>query len=88
MTPSLPFNRARCGMPGNGNVDATNTVDFVRTDYNTALVIAACLSAVAAILQVGIIVGGTTWCRFFGAGGARKRASIFSATSSTKVMIQ
>lgn len=36
--------------------------------YNTALVIAACLSAVAALLHVGIIIGGASWYRFFGAG--------------------
>lgn len=38
------------------------------TAYNTALVVAACLSAIAALLHVGIIVGGASWYRFFGAG--------------------
>jgi hypothetical protein len=36
--------------------------------YNAALVLAACLSAVAALLHVAIIVGGAPWYRFFGAG--------------------
>jgi hypothetical protein len=36
--------------------------------YNTALAAAACLSAIAALLHVGIIVGGPAWYRFFGAG--------------------
>ncbi len=35
---------------------------------NTPLVIAACLSAIAALLHVGIVVGGAPWYRFFGAG--------------------
>ena len=35
---------------------------------NIALVIAACLSAVAAMLHVGIVIGGAQWYRFFGAG--------------------
>ncbi len=38
------------------------------TEPNTALVVAACLSAVAAVLHVGIVVGGAPWYRFFGAG--------------------
>lgn len=36
--------------------------------YNNALIIAACLSAVAALLHVGIVLGGPAWYRFFGAG--------------------
>jgi hypothetical protein len=35
---------------------------------NLPLVAAACLSAAAALLHVGIIVGGAPWYRFFGAG--------------------
>jgi hypothetical protein len=38
------------------------------TTYNIALVIAACLSGVAAMLHVGIVVRGPQWYRFFGAG--------------------
>ena len=36
--------------------------------YNTWLIVAACLSAIAALLHVAIIVGGAQWYRFFGAG--------------------
>ncbi|MDR2307977.1 MAG: hypothetical protein LBE53_12385 [Paucimonas sp.] len=36
--------------------------------YNSALVLAALLSAVAAALHLGIIAGGARWYRFFGAG--------------------
>lgn len=36
--------------------------------YNLLLVVAACLSAFAALLHLGIIVGGGPWYRFFGAG--------------------
>lgn len=35
---------------------------------NTPLLIAACLSAIAALLHVGIVFGGAPWYRFFGAG--------------------
>jgi hypothetical protein len=38
------------------------------TEPNTPLVIAACLSALAALLHIGIVIGGATWYRFFGAG--------------------
>ncbi len=38
------------------------------TEPNTPLVVAACLSAVAALLHVGIVIGGAPWYRFFGAG--------------------
>ncbi|MDP3651498.1 MAG: hypothetical protein Q8R67_07435 [Rhodoferax sp.] len=38
------------------------------TEPNTPLLVAACLSAVAALLHVGIVVGGAPWYRFFGAG--------------------
>ncbi|RQO52382.1 hypothetical protein DBV14_16095 [Variovorax sp. KBW07] len=36
--------------------------------YNLPLILAACLSAVAALLHVCIIFGGPAWYRFFGAG--------------------
>jgi hypothetical protein len=36
--------------------------------YNITLVIAACLSATAALLHIGVIFGGAAWYRFFGAG--------------------
>jgi hypothetical protein len=38
------------------------------TEPNLPLVVAACLSAVAALLHVGIIIGGAPWYRFFSAG--------------------
>ena len=38
------------------------------TEHNTALVVAAALSAIAALLHVGIVIGGAQWYRFFGAG--------------------
>lgn len=37
-------------------------------ETNVTLLVAACLSAVAALLHVGIIIGGAPWYRFFGAG--------------------
>ena len=36
--------------------------------YNLPLILAACLSAVAALLHVCIVFGGPVWYRFFGAG--------------------
>lgn len=36
--------------------------------YNAWLIVAAGLSAVAALLHVAIVVGGAPWYRFFGAG--------------------
>lgn len=38
------------------------------TEPNTPLVVAAALSAIAALLHVGIVLGGAPWYRFFGAG--------------------
>lgn len=38
------------------------------TNYNSWLIVAAVLSAVAALLHVAIVVGGAPWYRFFGAG--------------------
>ncbi|MBB3120013.1 hypothetical protein [Pseudoduganella violacea] len=37
-------------------------------DYNVALLLGAALSALAALLHLGIILGGPSWYRFFGAG--------------------
>ena len=37
-------------------------------NYNTALVLGAGLSAIAAVLHVAIVIGGPAWYRFFGAG--------------------
>lgn len=37
-------------------------------EINIVLVMGACLSAVAALLHIGIIFGGGPWYRFFGAG--------------------
>ena len=42
---------------------------------NLALLVGAALSAVAALLHVGIILGGAPWYRFFGAGESMARAS-------------
>lgn len=38
------------------------------TPYNIWLIVAAGLSAIAALLHIAIIVGGAQWYRFFGAG--------------------
>lgn len=38
------------------------------TALNTWLIIAAVLSAIAALLHVAIVMGGASWYRFFGAG--------------------
>lgn len=43
--------------------------------YNSALLIGAALSAVAALLHVGIIFGGAPWYRFFGAGESMAAAA-------------
>lgn len=42
--------------------------------HNLPLIVGAFLSALAALLHVGIIVGGARWYRFFGAGQAMARA--------------
>jgi hypothetical protein len=44
-------------------------------EYNLALVIAAALSALAAVLHVGTIIAGPTWYRLFGAGERFIRAA-------------
>lgn len=44
-------------------------------NVNIALMLGAALSAVAALLHVGIIFGGAPWYRFFGAGEDMARAS-------------
>lgn len=38
------------------------------TEPNTPLIVAAAFSAIAALLHVGIVIGGAQWYRFFGAG--------------------
>jgi hypothetical protein len=38
------------------------------TEPNTPLIVAALLSVVAALLHVGIVIGGAPWYRWFGAG--------------------
>ena len=40
----------------------------VTESYNVVLIVAACLSAVAAVLHIVIMVGGPAWYRLFGAG--------------------
>ena len=45
------------------------------SELNRLLVVAAGLSAVAALLHVGIIFGGAPWYRFFGAGERMAAAS-------------
>jgi uncharacterized membrane protein YkvI len=42
---------------------------------NTTLIIAACLSAIASLLHIAIIIGGAPWYRFFGAGEQMARAA-------------
>ncbi len=42
---------------------------------NPALVVAGCLSAIAALLHVAIIFKGAAWYRFFGAGEGLARAA-------------
>ena len=37
-------------------------------NYNMSLILGAGLSAVAAVLHVAIVIGGSSWYRFFGAG--------------------
>jgi uncharacterized protein YhhL (DUF1145 family) len=43
--------------------------------FNTALIVAGCLSAIAALLHVAIVVGGPNWYRFFGAGERLAKAA-------------
>lgn len=42
---------------------------------NAALLLAACLSAIAGLLHVGIILGGPRWYRLFGAGERMARGA-------------
>lgn len=49
-------------------------IAYMDTQLNLALLMAAALSAIAALLHVGIIVGGAPWYRFFGAGESMARA--------------
>lgn len=53
---------------------AQSRADSMPVPYNIPLVIGACLSAIAAILHVMIIVNGAEWYRFFGAGETMARA--------------
>ena len=45
-----------------------HTSEAVSGSHNLSLIIGAGLSAVAALLHVGIVIGGAAWYRFFGAG--------------------
>jgi hypothetical protein len=47
----------------------------VPAQYNTALLVAAVMSAAASILHLGCIVGGASWYRFFGAGERMARSA-------------
>jgi len=47
----------------------------MQTDVNVPLAIGALLSAIAALLHLGIIAGGPAWYRFFGAGERFARAA-------------
>jgi hypothetical protein len=47
----------------------------MQTAVNTPLAAGALLSAIAALLHLGIIVGGPAWYRFFGAGERLARAA-------------
>ena len=40
----------------------------MNSPYNIFLLIGGALSAIAAVLHIGIILGGASWYRFFGAG--------------------
>lgn len=55
--------------------------------YNVALIIAACLSAIASLLHVGIVFGGAPWYRFFGAGERMASASAAGRTYPTVVTL-
>lgn len=54
---------------------------------NTALLIAACLSAIAALLHVGIVFGGAPWYRFFGAGERMASAAAAGSVYPTLVTL-
>jgi hypothetical protein len=47
----------------------------MQTPVNVPLAVGALLSAVAALLHLGIIAGGPAWYRFFGAGERYARAA-------------
>jgi hypothetical protein len=47
----------------------------MQTDVNVPLAVGALLSAIAALLHLGIIAGGPAWYRFFGAGERFARAA-------------
>jgi hypothetical protein len=47
----------------------------MQTDVNIPFAIGAVLSAIAALLHLGIIAGGPAWYRFFGAGERFARAA-------------
>jgi hypothetical protein len=47
----------------------------MQADVNMPLLIGALLSAIAALLHLGIIAGGPPWYRFFGAGERFARAA-------------
>ena len=48
---------------------------MTQTSVNMALLVGSCLSAVAALLHIGIIIGGAHWYRFFGAGERMARSA-------------
>ncbi len=52
---------------------------------NVALIVAASLSAIASLLHVGIVFGGPSWYRFFGAGERMAAASAAGRTYPTVV---
>jgi len=47
---------------------ASTAASDMQHDHNIALAIGAGLSATASLLHLGIIIGGASWYRFFGAG--------------------
>ena len=57
------------------------------TEPNTPLVVAACLSAIAALLHVGIVIGGAPWYRFFGAGEGMASAAAAGSVYPTIVTL-
>jgi hypothetical protein len=54
---------------------SVNEREKMQADVNIPLAVGAVLSAIAALLHLGIIAGGPDWYRFFGAGERFARAA-------------
>jgi hypothetical protein len=61
------------------------------SDFNGFLLVGALLSAIAALLHVAIVIGGSSWYRFFGAGEKFARAaepgSLFPALTTLGIAL-